>query len=32
MTDMHRLWNHEEDVIERMADGLLKAGLPDVTN
>ena len=31
MTDMHRLWNYEDDVIERMADGLRKAGLPEVS-
>ena len=32
MADIHRLWNFEEDVIERMADGLRKAGLPENTN
>jgi|TARA_B100000315_G_C14436057_1_gene522490 hypothetical protein len=29
MTDMHRLWNFEDDVIDRMADGLRVAGLPE---
>jgi len=32
MIDLHRLWNYEEDVIARMADGLRKAGLPETTN
>lgn len=31
MTEMHLMWNFEEDVIERMADGLRKAGLPEVS-
>jgi hypothetical protein len=29
MVDLHRLWNYEDDVIARMADGLRKAGLPE---
>jgi hypothetical protein len=29
MTDMHRQWNFEDDVTERMAEGLRKAGLPE---
>ena len=32
MTEMHRLWNYEDDVIDRLADGLRRAGLPEVTN
>jgi hypothetical protein len=32
MADVHRVWNFEEDVIDRMAEGLHKAGLPEVTN
>ena len=32
MADVHRIWNFEEDVIDRMAEGLHKAGLPEVTN
>ena len=29
MTDVYRLWNFEDDVIARMAEGLRKAGLPE---
>ena len=32
MIDLHRMWNHGDDVIERMSDGLRKAGLPDSTD
>jgi TolB-like protein len=32
MHDMHRLWNFEDDVISRMAEGLRTAGLPEDTN
>jgi adenylate cyclase len=32
MIDLHRMWNHGDDVINRMADGLRKAGLPEETN
>jgi hypothetical protein len=32
MIDLHRMWNHGDDVIERMADGLRKAGLPETTD
>ena len=32
MIDLHRMWNHGDDVIERMVDGLRKAGLPEDTN
>jgi TolB-like protein/tetratricopeptide (TPR) repeat protein len=32
MADMHRLWNYEDDLIARMADGLRKAGLPEGTD
>ncbi|MDP6952269.1 MAG: hypothetical protein QGF53_05855 [Alphaproteobacteria bacterium] len=32
MVEMHRLWNYEDDVIDRLADGLRKAGLPEATN
>ncbi len=32
MVDLHRLWNYEEDVIDRMAEGLRKAGLPEETD
>ena len=29
MIDMHRFWNHEDDMIDRMAEGLRLAGLPE---
>ncbi len=29
MIDIHRLWNFEDDVIDRMAEGLRMAGLPE---
>ena len=29
MIDIHRLWNFEDDVIDRMTEGLRKAGLPE---
>ena len=32
MVGLHRVWNYEEDVIDRMADGLRKAGLPEGTD
>jgi tetratricopeptide (TPR) repeat protein len=31
MIDMHRTYNHGDDLITRMADGLRKAGLPEGT-
>ena len=31
MIELHQLWNYEDDAIERMADGLRKAGLPEGT-
>ena len=32
MVEMHRMWNFEDDVIARMAEGLRKAGLPEGTD
>ena len=32
MSDMHRLWNFEDDVIDRMVEGLRIAGLPEATD
>ena len=32
MIGMHRTYNHGDDVIDRMTDGLRKAGLPEGTN
>ena len=32
MIGMHRAWNHDDDLIERIADGLRKAGLPEVAD
>ena len=32
MADVHRMWNFEDELITRMADGLRKAGLPEETN
>ncbi len=29
MIETHRMWNFENDVIDRMAEGLRMAGLPD---